>query len=112
MQKIKDRSILLLKSIIEKSDEPYRDQLAAIDKFFIDANEPKNFDTNDPKSVLVEMDNTFEDVCFLLEHHGVASPKELSIYEFQKRLELIERKLSKKKKNGTETEGQQIPYTR
>ncbi len=38
------------------------------------------------------MDNSFEDVCFVLESHGVQNPKELPIYEFQKKLEIIKEK--------------------
>jgi hypothetical protein len=108
--KVLNRTKLLAKSIESKWDGTYDEEIEMINKYFINTIEPKNFNTSDPKGVLVEMDNSFEDVCFLLEHHGVSNPKELSVYEFQKRLEIIERKLPKK--NGSENQNQQVPYTR
>lgn len=44
------------------------------------------------------MDNAFEDVCFILEQNKIINPKELTIYEFQMKLELIEARVKEEMK--------------
>lgn len=86
---------MVLKGIIEQDFTAYNEEIDKINKYFISNYTTKSFDNNDPKNILVEMDNAFEDVCFVLESHGINRPKELSIYEFQSKLELIKRKTKK-----------------
>jgi hypothetical protein len=94
---LKKRNLAILNSIINNDLDACKEEVDRINKYFASTLPSKVFDVNDPKSVLVEMDNAFEDVCFVLESHGIQRPKELSIYEFQRKLELIKQKMKTKK---------------
>ena len=82
--------------------DAHKDEIERINKFFVTTYHVREFNIQMPDNVVVEMDNAFEDVCFVLESHGIQRPKELSIYEFQRKLELIKKQNKKKGKgNGT-----------
>ena len=57
-----------------------------------------SFDGTDPSSKLIQIDNAFEEVCFMLEQNNVISPKSLSIYEFHKKVDIIKKHKQKNKK--------------
>jgi hypothetical protein len=97
LDKLKKRNLAILKAIIDNDLDACKAEVERINKYFASTLPSKIFDVNDSKSVLVEMDNAFEDVCFVLESHGIQRPKELSIYEFQRKLELIKQKTKQKK---------------
>lgn len=97
MDKIKKKTIAILKGIVAGDINANAEEVERINKFFVTTYQARDFNTQSPTSILVEMDNTFEDVCFVLESHGIQRPKTLSIYEFQRKLELIKKKTKPKK---------------
>ncbi len=91
MNATRKKTLALLKAVIDGKPDAGFEEVERINKYFVDQYKVHIFDIQSPNSILVEMDNSFEDVCFILESHGIQRPKELSIYEFQRKLELIKK---------------------
>lgn len=89
LNRLKRRDELILDAIIKGDLNANNAELEKIISEFTRTYIVKIFNSNNPKSALIEMDNAFEDVCFVLESHGIQRPKDLPIYEFQRKLELI-----------------------
>jgi hypothetical protein len=58
---------------------------------------PKCFNPYDPGSVLMNSEESFENICTTLQENGIVDPKGLSEYEFYSKLKFYEKKY---KKNG------------
>ena len=58
---------------------------------------PRIFTPNSKHNHVVAMDNTFEDVCCVMEDNGVARAKAFTVFEFFSRINFYERKF---KNNG------------
>lgn len=97
----------MAKSVIEKDFNKYLEDIRKIDDYFRQQYKPGNFKTTDPKGILIQMDNAFEDVCFVLQQYGTQNPKKLSIYSFNKKLTLIEDKIKKQQEQAAKARAAQ-----
>lgn len=105
IDKLRKKTIHILNSIIANDFDLHTEEIKKINKYFLSNYKVKSFNSNDPKCVLIEMDNAFEDVCFVLESNGIQRPKELSIYEFQRKIELIKKKTKPQKPTRNDDQG-------
>lgn len=61
------------------------------EKLFYDFLKPTDFNPKSVKNIFADRDNSFEKVCVALEKYGtVSNPKELTVYEFYKRIEIVQ----------------------
>ena len=58
-------------------------------KYLYDLGLPDIINPNNPKSVSFERDGTFESICMSLEGRGVHNPQDLNVYQFYKRIEIL-----------------------
>lgn len=68
---------------------------AAIDDLLLDLNEPEVFETGDPDNTLVLRRRGFAQLCGLLAEHGVAEPEQLSVFQFQSRVDFVTAKIKR-----------------
>lgn len=62
------------------------------DDYLLSTIAPKEYDERKPESVVNQMDKSFEKICSTLEEVGVSNPKNLSIFEFESRIEYFREK--------------------
>jgi len=53
---------------------------------------PKNFNGEDSKNVMLEMENSFAQTCVVLEDLGVSNPRSLTVYEFYNWIKYLKEK--------------------
>lgn len=86
------RTKLLLQQIIDNKLNERNEAVEKIDRYFAEQYKSQNFNGSSARNVFIDIDNSFEDVCFILENNGVQRPKEIPIYEFQRKLVLIKKR--------------------
>lgn len=93
--KLKNRSMLILQSVIDPS-ESNQDKIELIEKFIFTSLKPKNF--HGPKGVEVQTIKGFEETCILLNQHNVSSnPRRMTTLSFYQALEVVKDQLKPKK---------------
>ena len=68
------------------------------DKYLKEVLKPKSFTADNPNNEIVSNENAFEAICAALEDCGCPNPKELTVYEFYKRIEYYKKKFKPKGK--------------
>lgn len=56
---------------------------------------PKNFNPYDPENIIKVAEESFEDICTVMEENGVAEPKALTEFEFYSKLRFYNKKYQK-----------------
>ncbi len=69
----------------------------AADRYFLSMNNPKDYQSESPENILNAIDLSFEDACASLEEAGVLSPKGLTVFEFNQRVEYYRKKHTQNK---------------
>lgn len=69
--------------------------LGAVYEYFLEVNKPKVFNPFDERSVLINSEKEFEEVCYSMEESGVTDVKESTVFEFYSKLQYLERKAQK-----------------
>ena len=94
---VKRQSIKILESIIAdyKGDLEAKKKadkvIASIDDYIVSLNPPKDFsDTAD--SCIIHLEKSFEYLCTSMEEVGISSPKKLSVYEFNSKIDYFKSK--------------------
>lgn len=103
LDKLRKRTLALLKCIIDGTLNERNEEIERIDKYFATTYDSKNFNGSASRNVFISIDNSFEDVCFILESNGVHRPKEIPIYEFQRKLSMIKKQTKKPDYDGPQT---------
>jgi hypothetical protein len=67
------------------------------DDYLISQMAPKDYDENNTMSAINQMDKAFENLCSSLEEMGVSRPKELTVFEFESKIEYFKRKKTENK---------------
>lgn len=93
LSRLKVRSLLVLREITRNQDN--RTAIEKIDDFLFGEYLPKTFGGSD--GLEIRSKNTFEDTCSVLESKGYSNPKQLTYYQFLRKLEFIKSQYSKKK---------------
>lgn len=86
--------IALCESEVNPSDESTQN-LKAILAYFLDMQKPVKFKPQDPENVVMKNESSFEEVVAMMQENGVVNPKEMSEFEFYKRLQYYEKKFQK-----------------
>lgn len=61
-------------------------------RYLYDLSLPDIINPNNPQAVSFVRDGTFESICMSLEGRGVHSPDNLTVYQFYKRIEILNKK--------------------
>lgn len=69
--------------------------IRSIDDYVMSLNAPKIFDSNSEDNALVAMDLSFEKLCTSMEEAGISTPKKLTVFEFNGKLDYFESKKTK-----------------
>lgn len=70
-----------------------------VDNYLLSLQKPKEFRSSKENNYLNQKDLAFEEVVALMEEMGVRSPKKLSVFEFQQRIEHYRKKKKPYKKD-------------
>ena len=66
--------------------------IGAVDRHLIELNRPYDFRTDNPESILKEMDMSFEDTYSAMEEAGVSNPKKMSVFEYHAKIQYFNKK--------------------
>jgi hypothetical protein len=75
--------------------------LKEIYEYFLDRGKPLCFNPYDDRSVLINGEKEFEDICNSMEDSGVIGVRESTVFEFYSKVQYLERKIQKMKPNMT-----------
>lgn len=64
----------------------------SVDNYLFELYAPREFNIKSENNVLVDLDDSFEQMLSALEDAGVLNPKKLSVYEINKRIIYFEKK--------------------
>lgn len=88
-----------LEAMIDPTKEPAAQTAREIaDAYFATVNKPLVFQSTSG-GYIIEQENSFEELCAVLEDNGTANPKGLTTYEFLARAAYCERKFKNKSPN-------------
>lgn len=73
------------------------DVVADVEKYLLEMMSPSDFRTGSPDSILVEIDRSMERAIASLQEAGIHDAKNLTVYEFQERVEYFKSKKPDKK---------------
>lgn len=63
--------------------------------YFIDKQKPSVFNPYEPDCYYVLNEKSFEEVCMMMEESGVTNPKDLTVLEFQSKINYLQKKSEK-----------------
>ena len=86
--------------IVDPKDDLIR-QMRVIAEYFLNQQKPLKFNPYEPDNILKNNDESFEEVCAVMEENGIDKPKQLSEFEFYSRLKYYKDKADQLKKYGT-----------
>jgi len=72
--------------------------ISSIDSYLTSLNTPNNFSISSDENVMLQMDLSFAKLCTSLEEAGIASPRLLSVFDFNVKINYFE---EKNKKSGS-----------
>ena len=75
--------------------ENVKEFIQAADRFLQEFIKPKNFDASSSENDIIGNENALEDICACLEDCGCMYPKQLTVYEFYKRIDYYKKKYAK-----------------
>ena len=86
------RRQLLQLEYIETGDKSLLKQIEAINSWQLGLMVPKSMLPKDPHNEVKRIDDNFESACIYLESKGFHNPKNMTVYEFEKRIKMFEPK--------------------
>lgn len=78
--------------ILDPKNKSAEVTLERASKYLYELSLPDIVNPNNPKSVTFTRDGTFESICMSLEGRGVHDPAGLNVYQFYKRIEILNEK--------------------
>lgn len=63
-----------------------------INRYLASLNPPQEFRETDPKSILKDIEISFENACAALQESGIPNPKKLTVFEFEQRVDFFSKR--------------------
>jgi len=79
----------------EEKAKAYLKEVDVIDKYFLILSKPNDFNTANSDNIINTIDKSFEQLCASLEESGVQSPKKMTTFEFNQRVDYYQEKAKK-----------------
>ena len=87
----KEKLIAEINILLGENVEFSKSVIKSANELFFELMKPTNFNLKSAKNVFEEREETFEKLCLSMEKYGaVTSPKKYTVYEFYKRIEVIQ----------------------
>ena len=101
---LKRETIAIHQSIIADFEERYEDRnklekvIRSIEDYILSRNPPRNFIDNSSDNSLIQMDLSFGKLCASLEEAGIKEPKNLTVFDFNTKLDYFQEKAKRAEK--------------
>jgi len=89
------RRVLALHDYFESGDMAHLKTVERIDDAMLEMMAPEVWETGDPDNALVLRRRAFGQLCGVLSEHGVPSPEELTVFQFQTRVDYVTAKIKR-----------------
>lgn len=87
----KEKLIAEINILLGENVEHAKRVIKSANELFFELLKPTNFNEKSPSNIFDEREATFEKLCLSMEKYGaVTSPKNYTVYEFYKRIEVIQ----------------------
>lgn len=90
------RRVQALHDYIDSGEFKHLKKVEEIDNALLDIMAPEVWETGDPDNALVLRRRAFGQLCGVLSEHGVPHPEELTVFQFQTRVDYVTAKIKRK----------------